>query len=112
MVKSNEIVLNGAQIVVHAHVALNIGTQSAELFFESTVDQKKFRTGGPYRILSQVLSFRALFFASGLVCSPRNKNKILYYTRCRSKRVTSWRAHLRIIALAGNTTPFEEMSQR
>ena len=41
MQKSNEIVLNGAQIIVRAHVALNIGTQSAELFFESTVDQKK-----------------------------------------------------------------------
>ena len=79
---------------MHAHVIpLNIGTQTAELFFESTVDQKKFRAGGPYRILSQVLSFRALFFASGLVCSQRNKNKILYYTRDRPKRVTSWRAH-------------------
>ena len=28
------------------------------------------------------------------------------------KRVTSWRAHLRVIAIAGNTAPFEEMSQR
>ena len=27
-------------------------------------------------------------------------------------RVTSWRAHLRIIAPVGNTAPFEEMSQR
>ena len=41
--------------------------------------------------------------------------KIKHFHDTRSitqKRVTNWRAHLSVIAPAGNTAPFEEISQR
>ena len=40
-------------------------------------------------------------------------NQIFHYTRRNTpKRVTSWRDHLRVPALTGNTAPFEESLQR
>ena len=45
--------------------------------------------------------------------SAAKTNQIFRYTRCITlKCVTSLRGHLRIIAPAGNTAPFEEMLQR